>query len=158
MKDTYDLSFKHALENIRRNGGNAEGPDVQIQVQEPKPVKLEVSFEGHHPTERKPLNIQLQKEASFEFEGIGFAADGTVSAEDPAPYRFRVEMSVDGKLVETSDLPTLSLVRKETLFWRYALDKGRHKVQFKVLNPKEKVSIVLRDAIIYDDQAPAPKT
>ena len=152
LKDTYDLSLKHALENIGRNGGNAEGQDVRIQVQEPKTVKLEISFEGHHPIERKPLNIQLDKEASFEFEGIGFAINGTVSAEGPNPHRFSVEMSVDGKTVETSDLSTDPLIRKETLFWRYALDKGRHRVQFKVLNPREKARIVLRDAIIYDDQ------
>jgi hypothetical protein len=67
-------------------------------------------------------------------------------------------MSVDGKLVETSELPTETLVRKETLFWRYALAKGRHIIQLKVLNPSEKARIVLRDAIIYDDQPARPKT
>ena len=120
-------------------------------------MKLEVSFEGHHPTERKRLNIQLDKEASFEFEGVGFAVNGSVSAEGPDPHNFRIEMSVDGKLVETSDLPTDSLVRKETLFWRYALDKGRHKIELKVLNPSNKAKINLRDAIIYSDQPPGMK-
>jgi hypothetical protein len=67
-------------------------------------------------------------------------------------------MWVDGKLVETSDLPTDILVRKETLFWKYALAKGRHTIQFKVLNPSDQARIVLRDAIIYDDQPAKPKT
>jgi ADP-ribosylglycohydrolase len=158
LKDTYDLSFKHALENIGRNRGNAEGQDVRIQVQEPKTVKLEVCFEGHFPSERKPLNIRLDKEASFEFEGIGFAVNGNVSAKDNDSYRFRVEMWVDGKLVESSDLPTDILVRKETLFWKYALAKGRHNVRLKVLNPSDQARIVLRDAIIYDDRPAKPKT
>jgi hypothetical protein len=157
LKDTYDLSFKHALENIGRNRGNVEGQNVRIQVQKPETVRLEVCFEGHYPSERKPLNIQLDKEASFEFEGIGFAVNGNVSAKDNDSYRFCVEMWVDRKLVESSDLPTDILVRKETLFWKYALAKGRHNVRLKVLNPSDQARIVLREAIIYKDRPARPR-
>jgi hypothetical protein len=157
LKDAYDLSFKHALENIGRNRGNAEGQNVRIQVQEPETVRLEVCFEGHHPTEKKPLNIRLQKDASFEFEGIGFAVNGSVASSGDDTARFRVEMSVDGKPAETSDLPTDLLVRKETLFWKYGLPMGHHKIQLKLLNPSEKAKILLRDAIIYTDRPAGPR-
>jgi len=151
LNDAYGLSFKHSLENIDRNGGSAGGQDVQIKVQEPKPVRLEVSFEGHHPSERRPFDRQLEKEANFDFEGIGFAVNGEATSRDNNPYRFKVEMSVDGKSVETSDLPTDILVRKETLFWKYALPSGRHKIQLKVLNPSRQAKIVIRDAIFYKE-------
>jgi ADP-ribosylglycohydrolase len=151
LNDAYGLSFKHSLENIDRNGGSAGGQDVQIKVQEPKPVRLEVSFEGHHPSERRSFNRPLEKEVTFEFEGIGFAVNGEATSRDNNPYRFKVEMSVDGKSVETSDLPTDILVRKETLFWKYALPSGRHKIQLKVLNPSRQAKIVIRDAIFYKE-------
>jgi hypothetical protein len=151
LNDAYGLSFKHSLENIDRNGGSTGGQDIRIQVQEPRPVRLEVSFEGHHPSERRPLNRPLEKEAAFEFEGIGFAFNGEATSRDNNPYRFKVEMSVDGKSVETSDLPTDVLIRKETLFWKYALPSGRHQIQLKVLNPTRQAKIVIRDAIFYKE-------
>ncbi len=152
LKDANNLSFKEAVENIRKNGGNTDGPGVRIQVQKPKPVRLEVSFQGHYPVERNALNLRFQKEASFEFEGIGFAVSGSLTSNGGDASSLRVEMSVDGKTIETSELPTDNLVRKETLFWKYGLAKGHHKIQLKVLNPSDKVQIVLRDVIIYDHQ------
>lgn len=157
LNDAYNLSLKHALENIRRNGGKMSNGSIQIVVQEPQPVKMEIAFGGHYPAEKRSLNIQLTKDAAFEFSGIGFAVNGEAVSDSGGAYRLRVEMSVDGKAMETTELPTEDLIRKETLFWKYALPRGSHRVQFRVLNPSDRAKILLRDVVTYDDHPLKPK-
>ncbi len=161
LNDVYEMSFKHALEVTKRNGGKVSEDEVVIKVQKPKPVKLEVAFEGHYPVERKKLNMSITEEASFDFEGIGFAINGSwsggVHKKGDEDYTFRVEMHIDGKLVEVVDLPTESNARKYTPFWRYQLPMGKHNVRFKVLNPTDKAEIKLIDAIIYSNKPSTPK-
>ncbi len=151
LNDTYEMSLNHALQVIRRNGGSVDGDTVTIQVQDPKPVKLEVGFEGHFPVENKHLDLRFSDEATFEFEGIGFAAIGQPEKLGSEDYTFEVEMYIDGKLVETSPLPTEFRTRKFTPFWRYQLKPGKHTVRIKVKNPTDKAVIHLSNAIIYGD-------
>jgi len=157
LNRVYDLSMKHALELIRRNGGNVEGDPLVIRRQDPKPVRLEAGFEGHYPTERKTLNLTFSDKAEFEFEGIGFAASGAARSKSGQEYSFRVEMRIDGKPVETSQLPTKSTIRKVSPFWRYRLAPGKHKVEFVVLNPTDQAEIGLTSAILYDGKPRMPK-
>ena len=161
LNDVYDMSFKHALEVIKRNGGKVSEDEVVIKVQKPKPVKLEVGFEGHYPVERKKLNMSITEEASFDFEGIGFAIDcswhGGVHKKGDEDYTFRVEMYIDGELVEVAELPTNFITRRYTPFWRYQLPMGKHNVRFKVLNPTDKAEIKFIDAIIYSSEPATPK-
>ncbi len=163
LNDVYDMSFRHALEVIKRNGGEVTDSEVTIKLQEPKPVRLEVGFEGHHPIERRHLfgegksGMTIAEEESLEFEGIGFAVTGSVKKSGEEDYTLNVEMYIDDELVETSKLPSDYKSRKPTPFWRYQLEKGNHKVRFKVLNPSDKVKIVLNNLIIYDDKPIKPK-
>lgn len=157
LTDTYDYSMRHALELIKRNGGAVNGDEVTIAVQEPKPVRLEVGFEGHYPVASKQLAKVFMNEASFEFEGIGFACTGYVDKKEGPDVELEVEMYIDGKLVETSKLPTNYVKRKNTPFWKYQLPKGKHTVQLKVLNPSQNVFIHLDNAVIYDDKPNKPK-
>ena len=161
LNDVYEMSFKHALQVIERNGGKINNDTITINVQNPKPVKLEIGFEGHYPIEKRSLNIELADAASFDFEGIGFAIDcswhGGVHKKGDEDYTFRVEMYIDGKLVEVSDLSTNFTIRKYTPFWRYQLPMGKHNVRFKVLNPTDKAEIHFDDVVIYSDQPSKPK-
>lgn len=162
LNKAYEMSFHHALEEIKQNGGSVDGEEITIKLQDPKPVRLEVGFEGHHPIERRPLKpgkggMVIDKEGSFEFEGIGFAVTGGVKNENEEDYTLEVEMYIDDELVETSKLPSNYKTRKPTPFWRYQLKKGKHTVKLKVLNPKEKVAISLNSLIIYDDKPIQPK-
>src|SRR5690606_17271063 len=79
LNDVYDMSFRHALEMIERNGGKAEGDRVTISVQKVQPVPLEQSFVGHFPVREIDLGTRLRNETTFEFEGIGFAVNGYAS-------------------------------------------------------------------------------
>lgn len=156
LNDTYAMSFRQALKVIKENGGVVDGDKVTIKVQKPKPVRLEVGFEGHYPLEKKELNIELKDEASFSFEGIGFAASGSATANERGAsrndHRFEVEMYIDGELVGKTMLPTNYAKRKFIPFWKYQLPMGRHTVRLKVLNPTDKAKIRLPYAIIYSDQ------
>ena len=155
LNRVYEMSLRQALDVIRNQGGRVTRDTVTINVQQPRPVRLEVGFEGHHPIGRKTLNIELIDEASFTFDGIGFAANGEAIAADHGSQRadhiFEVEMSIDGVVVQTTKLPTNNITRKYIPFWKYQLNKGTHTVQLKVRNPTNKASIRLSHAIIYDE-------
>jgi hypothetical protein len=161
LNKAYDMSFNHALEVIQRNGGEVNDTDVIIKIQKPKPVKLEVGFEGHYPVERRQLftikdgdwdGVDITKENEFEIEGIGFAFTGSAEQKGEEEYTFKVEMYIDNELVETSSLPTNYHDRKPTPFWRYQLEKGKHKVKFVVLNPTDKAKLELNNLIVYDNK------
>lgn len=152
LNDTYEMSYNHALEVIKKHGGNVFADMVSIQVQKPSPVPLEIGFEGHYPTDKKRLNLRFSDQASFEFEGIGFAVTGFAQKLGDTDYTFEAELFIDGILVETSQLPTEFRTRKFTPFWKYQLKPGNHTVRINVKNPTGKAVIQLNDAIIYGQQ------
>ena len=153
LNDVYEIGYKHALQNIQRNGGKVEGNNVIIKVQQPLPVKLEQSFEGHFPIDKIHVGKNLTDEYTFEFDGIGFAIKGESAVWNSSSDQVtKAELYIDGKLVETSELPASYTTRKYDLFWKYKLPKQKHSVRIKLLNPSEKQMIRLDDVIIYSDK------
>jgi hypothetical protein len=152
LNDVYELSFKHALELIEKNGGEVTEDKVKIKVQQPETVPLEIAFEGHFPKEKLGLNKKLKDELEFEFEGIGFAVTGEAVNLGNDDYVFEVEMYIDGEKIEIAKLPTAFTIRRFTPFWRYQLPNTKHKVLFKVLNPTNKAAINISEALVYDDK------
>ena len=152
LNDVYDLSYKHALELIKRNGGEVSDNKVKIKVQQPQAVPFEEAFAGHHPKEKMPLHKSLKEELSFEFDGIGFAVTGEAKKLGKDDYIFEVEMYIDGEKIETAKIPTNFTTRRFTPFWRYQLAKTNHKVELKVKNPTDKAMINLWDVLVYDDK------
>jgi hypothetical protein len=157
LNDVYALSYKHALELVRRNGGRVTETHVEVPVQPVRPVKLEQSFAGHYPVEKRSLRTDLKDEYSFDFEGIGFAVNANVRADDGKDHVPQVEVYVDGKLVETVKLPTDQTTRRFVAFWRYQLPKGKHNVRLKLANPAEGGVVGLDYAILYSDQPSRPR-
>ncbi len=166
LNDVYEMSFKHALKVIKRNGGKVKGDNVTIKLQKPEPVRLEIGFEGHYPVERRLLfgdgglkrgGMVIKDEGMLEFEGVGFAVTGGVQKLGKEDYTFEVEMYIDDKLVETSKLPSNYKLRKPTPFWRYQLEKGHHKIRLKILNPSDKAKLSLSNLIVYDNKPGKPK-
>lgn len=82
LNDAYELSFKHALEVIERNGGTVDEESVTIKLQQPEPVPLEIAFEGHFPQQKQNLDQVLADETSLAFEGIGFVITGGEAKEE----------------------------------------------------------------------------
>lgn len=154
LNDVYDIGLKHALENIRRNGGTVGDEKVTIKVQAPVPVRLEQSFEGSYPVATTKLQWSDAKdEASFDFEGTGFVIRGDASKWDSrSNYVFQTELYIDGKLVEKPALPVAFTTRRYDIAWNYALSKGRHSVRIKILNPSSEHKVNIHDALIYSDK------
>jgi hypothetical protein len=152
LNDVYEMSFKHALQMVERNGGEVGSEDVTIKFQHPETIPLEVAFEGHYPKSKISLDKEVEDEFSFEFEGIGFALAGGASKTGEEDHIFEVEMYIDGELVETAKLPTAFRDRRFYPFYNYQLPKGSHEVRFKVLNPTEDAKLQLQFAVTYDDE------
>jgi len=157
LNDAYDLSFKHALELVRRNGGRVTDTHVEVPVQPVRPVKLEQSFAGHYPVEKRSLRTELKDEYTFDFEGIGFAINASVRSPDGKDRVPEVEVHVDGKPVETVKLPSNETARRFVAFWRYQLPHGKHTIRLKLANPAEGGSVSLDYAILYDEQPSRPR-
>jgi hypothetical protein len=120
-------------------------------------VKLEQSFVGHYPVEKRALRTELTDEYSFDFEGIGFAINANVRADDQKDHVPVVEVHVDGTLVETVKLPTNQATRRFVAFWRYQLPNGKHRVRLKLASPAEGGIVALDYAILYGDTPSRPK-
>ena len=154
LNDVYEVGLRHAIANIKANGGKEDGAGVTIPVQAPMAVKFEKSFDGHYPTAKIPLTWSDAKdEISIEFEGIGFVIRGDASRWDNfGEYVFNTELYVDGKLVEKPVLPVNFTRRRYELAWKYQLPKGKHTVKLKILNPSKENEVKGWDAIVYGDR------
>jgi hypothetical protein len=153
LSSVYEIGFKHALENIQRNGGTTNGDKVTIKLQDPVTVKFEKSFEGVYPIAKIPVTWSTNKdEISFDFEGTGFVLKGeTARWGSESNYVFNTELYVDDKLVESPKLPASYTTRRYELCWKYDLLKGKHVVRLKILNPSKEEEFNSSEAIIYSD-------
>ena len=156
LNKVYEIGFRHALQNIKRNGGNVAGNKITISIQQCKPVKYEQSFEGMYPIAKKSFHQRNFKDVSFEFEGTGFALKGDARKlnRDSSEHTFEAELYVDGEKKEKARFPANFTTRRHDLFWKYLLPPGKHSVRVKVLNPKENFEINATEYIIYSDQPP----
>ena len=154
LNDTYAIGLKHALQVIERNGGKVNGDQVTIALQTPKAVRLEVSFPGHFPTEKKSIDQNVADEWTWAFDGVGFVVNGNTSRKsDKSPeYVFNTELYVDGNKVEDVALPTAFKERRFNQFWRYSLPNGKHTVRVKVLNPNPDYTLHLSYAIPFGNK------
>ncbi len=156
LNDVYQMGYKHALQVITKNGGKINGNTISIQAETALPVRLEQSFEGHFPVEKRSLNKNLENEFTFNFSGIGFVLKGEALSSKVKDYKgdfyFTADLYVDGVKTETSKLPVWYTTRKLELFWKYQLSKGDHTVKVKLLNPSPDFELRMSEIIVYDTQ------
>lgn len=154
LNKVYDISFKHALVNIEKNGGKLKDKEVTIPVQIPNPVAFEQGFPNMHPIERKDLHANNIKELSFDFTGTGFSLEGYTRKKNDIKddYVFEVEMTIDGHKVETAKVPTNQIIRRNELFWKFELPNKKHTVTLKVLNPSDDFTLHGSSLITFSDK------
>ena len=154
LNDVYETGYKHALQNIERNGGKVNADNVIIATQQPAAVKFEKSFEGQYPVAMVPVKWNANKnELSFDFVGNGFVIKGDASQWDSkSTYVFDAELYLDDKLIETPKLPVSYTTRRYDVAWRYQLQKEKHSVKLKILNPSTENAVRVSEAIIYSDK------
>ena len=154
LNTVYDVSLKHAMENIRRHGGKTGDDKIVIRMEKPKPVKFEKSFDGVFPVTSKPVQWNTAKdEATFEFEGIGFVIRGDASEwNSQSDYVFQADITIDGKKESTVLLPVNFTTRRYDLAWKYDLAPGKHSVSMHILNPSDKNRVRIDNALIYSSK------
>jgi hypothetical protein len=154
LNDVYAIGFKHALQNIERNGGKISNENIAIKVQEPEVVKFEKSFTGLFPASKFSAKWSENKdEINFDFEGTGFVIKGETGKDMTASgYVFNTELYVDDKRVESIPLPVNFTTRRYDICWKYDLQKGKHSVKFKILNPSKEYEIEPPEIIVYSDK------
>ena len=128
LNRVYDMGVRHALENIRRQGGTTTATSVSIPVQEPKVVAWEESFPGMAPSDKISFWRDDLKQESFEFEGTGLIIRGEASKEAGAEKNTSVtaEVWIDGKNTGSFRMPADFTTRKHEIYWNYQLGKGKH--------------------------------
>jgi hypothetical protein len=153
LNDVYDIGFRHALLVIQQNGGKTDGDHVTIKVQQPKAVRMEQSFVNHYPIEKKSILKKLTDVITFDFEGTGFVVRGeTAKWNSNEKYIAKTELYIDGKLVESVELPASYTTRRLESFWKYQLPKQKHIVRIKILNPDERSPVPIDEVLIYSDK------
>jgi len=153
LNDVYATGTKQAIAIIERNGGALKDTSITIVYQSPVPVKLEESFPGMIPLERKWLNKKLSDTFSFHFEGNGIVLTGSCSNswEKITGFVFKVQADLDG-MIDTLDLPFNYLARRNEIFWKYQLPAGKHLLKLKLLNPDKISDIMISDVVVYGDK------
>ena len=149
LEDTYGMSFRHALDNIRANGGEVLGDKVLIKVQKPEPVRLEQGFTDMVPFRRMLVNKFADPTAGFSFEGNGFALSGSVNKIEDKSYSAIVLVEIDGEPYRTMDLPVDFKTRSQELCWAYQLPQGLHDVKLTWLNPVKGGNLHCNIATLY---------
>ncbi|MHA4811135.1 ADP-ribosylglycohydrolase family protein [Flavitalea flava] len=154
LNKVYAIGLKHALANIKRNGGSVDGENITIAVQDIATVRFEQSFPGLFLVTKVPFEQENIREVSFDFEGTGLLINGKVHKknEDSPDKICEAAIFIDGKQVELVRLPTSHIKRKDGLFWNYQLPKGKHQVIIRAVNPEEGYEIDCSDYIVYNDQ------
>ena len=156
LNDAYDLTFKHALDLIRRNGGQVSDGNVVLPMQPVRAVRVEQNFEGLFPNAALPLHRRLSDETTFSFEGIGFTVQGSARSENTKDQVIVVDMYIDDRMVETIELPTNFTRRRFTPFWRYGLTDAKHTVRVKIRNPSADTDVSMERVIIYGSKPLRP--
>ena len=154
LNKVYEISLKHALQNIANNGGKINGNTISIPFQKPVPVKFEKSFTGLYPVLKKAAAWSAAKdEISFDFDGTGFVLRGeSAKWGSNGDFVYHAEVYIDDQPAIPVELPFNYTTRKYELFWQYGLPKGHHTVKMKIKNPSADHEIRLQDVIVYSDK------
>ncbi len=155
LDKVYETSYKHAIENIKRNGGIVSTDKITIETQQPKAVKWEQSFTALRPIDKKWIGKKLENEYEFEFTGTAFVIGGeykptkeTVSDTGHTQVA-TVELYIDGKLSETIKLPMSFTMRRHEIAWKYQLENTKHNVKLKLLNPDTASECFITNIVTY---------
>jgi ADP-ribosylglycohydrolase len=160
LNKVYATSFEQALEMVRRKGGSVKGETVRLPVEAIEPVRLEVSFEGCYPVERRRIGVRIEERmVEIAFAGTGYVLTGGPSEMDPAGkdrHVHRLEITLDGGPPAVVGLPVDERVRRLEIAWGYRLRNGPHTLKLRLLEPRPGDAVQIDDLIAYSDR-PVPR-
>ena len=154
------MSFNQALQVIELGGGSIGESSVTIKTQQPEAVRLEQSFEGHWPVEKKGIGKTPDQLGEFKFDGKGvvftyrFKMPESYNAAD---YEAHVDVMLDGALYKSVSLPASGNGRGTEICGIWDLPLGEHSVSFNWTNQVANLELIIGSANIFSDKA-APVT
>lgn len=150
LTKVYELSYKHALLMIQRNGGREDGDNFIIKTQTPTVVRYEKCFEGLTPAHQTFLRKKNVTSFDFDFAGKGFVLKGeAVAKEGKSNAILQVQITVDEQQPKVMTMPTDYRIRSNDIYWQYNLQQGNHKVHVQLLNPSNDCQLNLWEYISY---------
>ena len=154
LLQVYEMSFRHAGEMIRKNGGRIKGSSAEIILQTPTPLPLEQSFSGLYPVERIHIGKEFGQEGiTMKFHGTGFIFHGTMKRGKTGKedYTALFDIYLNGKKMELFDMPCDFIQRRYDIFHKYGLPEDDYTVEIRWKNYEKPYSLLLKDFIYYSD-------
>jgi hypothetical protein len=176
LAKAYELSYKHALAMIDKQGGKTAGEEVLIPLTKPVPVAFEQNFEKTFLVERSKVDKSFTDEITLEFTGNGYLLYGNMVkrakidgdyidriakrtygseplglAEIKDPYVAIMHVYTDGVVSDTISLPMMNSARKLEPSWNYQMPEGKHTIKLKWLNPDAGYEYRINDMIVYSE-------
>lgn len=158
LNDAYQLSLKHALQVIEKNGGKITGENISLPEQTAKAVRLEQAFGKLFPISRIEAHQNISNEYNFDFNGEGFVVRGEARPKNSSSwdytgdFAFRATISIDGSQPKEIKLPAAFTTRRHELFWDYQLSKGKHHAEIRVLNPSNEFVLHVNNILVYETE------
>ena len=118
-------------------------------------MPYEESFEGIRPVERRVLKRQFNDSLTLRFTGNSVVVMGQITRVNltDQPYTARIECSVDGRVVETTEMPYDYIKRKYDIFYTYCLpENGEHELTLRVLNPSPDYVVEAKEMVVYEQE------
>jgi hypothetical protein len=149
LSKVYELSYEHALQMIKQNGGSEQGNNVIIKTQTPTAVAFETCFEGLKPLHKISVWKENTTSFDFDFTGKGIVLKGEAAAKKKIDNTvLKVKVMVDGKSTTVS-MPADYRIRSNDIFWKYDLPQGKHTIHVQLLNPSQDCQLIISEYIIY---------
>ena len=156
LNQVYDLSYKHAVSLIIRNGGEEKDGIFTIKIQQPAVLPLEQSFEGMYPV--KELLVRkdhLENPIKINFTGNGIVVLGNVKSQcnvAQSDFVALLDIYMDGQKTEQVRMPVDYIIRKYDIYHKYMLDNGEHQLEIRWVNPDTAFRIYFKSYVVYSDK------
>jgi hypothetical protein len=172
------LSFKHAIQWIKMEGGTVSGDKVTIPLSETVPVAFEQNFDKTFPVSREKVDLSFSGSYTFSFNGNGFVLFGNLIKNSPISrdylnrvlnkygsevfalaepndqYIANLQLFIDGRLDQNITMPVKNASRRLEPAWKYLLPEGKHEVTLKWINPESNYEIRINDLVVYSEKKP----
>ncbi len=156
LNKVYRMSYNQALEVIRRNGGSVGKSKVTIPLHPVEPVRYEKSFEGIRFKEAVSIDRSAWLHGNnldLEFDGCGIVLAGRLAGMRDGDYEAVVKVVIDGERMPDIHISEKVNSSPDHIYHNFDLGQGRHKVHFRVLNPREDKKLRYVRALIYEDES-----
>ena len=154
LNKVYGINLSLIQDIIEEQGGSVVQGTYTFNLQEPREVAREESFEGIGPTEKRVLKKMFNDSLSLDFEGSGIVVLGQITQVgfSDLAYVAQLEAYIDGVKVESFRMPFDYIKRKYDVFYKYGLNDGPHRLTLKVLNPVREFVVEAKEMVVYSDE------